>query len=148
MLPSCDLWLLNSDCFICDIWWWNQRHLNSLGTREISGIKEITTSVATHRQRTVDICVSQICLLQQPICLEFLFSQDYTPTEHHRTIWVPYIVIIFVWRKQENISPCTGSRMITSFERIASSAGTQFRSQTSESQGNSAALYYAECPNH
>ena len=58
-----------------------------------------------------------------------------------------YVITLFLWRKHDNISPCTGSRVITSFERIASCAGTQFRSRASESQGNSAACYYAKCPN-
>ena len=40
--------------------------------------------------------------------------------------------IIFIWRKHENMSPCTGNRVITSYERIASCAGTQFRSLASD----------------
>ena len=36
-------------------------------------------------------------------------------------------VIIFVWRKHENISGCTGIRVITIYERIASCVGTQYR---------------------
>ena len=40
--------------------------------------------------------------------------------------------IIFIWRKHENMSPCTGNRVITSYERIASCAGTQFRSWASD----------------
>ena len=47
--------------------------------------------------------------------------------------------------EHENISPC---RVITSYERITSCAGTQFRPRASESQGNSATRYYAEYPNH
>ena len=51
----------------------------------------------------------------------------------------------FVWRKHENMSPCTGSRVNTSYERIASRAGSLFRTQDPESQGNSATKYCAEC---
>ena len=50
--------------------------------------------------------------------------------------------------KRENMSPCTGSRVITSYERISSGAGTQFLSWASESQGNSVIRYFAECPEH
>ena len=42
------------------------------------------------------------------------------------------------------MSPCTGSRVISSYERIASCAGFQFRSWASASQGNPATRYYAE----
>ena len=38
--------------------------------------------------------------------------------------------------------------VITSYERNASCAGTQFRSRASEFEGNSANRYHAECPNH
>ena len=55
--------------------------------------------------------------------------------------------IIFVWRRHENMSPCTGSRVMTSYERITSCAATQFRSRASEFQGNSATRHYAEGPN-
>ena len=34
--------------------------------------------------------------------------------------------IIFVWRKHENMSPCTGSRVYFRHQWIASCAGTQF----------------------
>ena len=44
--------------------------------------------------------------------------------------------------------PYTNSRVITSYERIASCAGTQFRSWTPESQGKFATRYYPECSNH
>ena len=54
---------------------------------------------------------------------------------------------IFVWSKHKNMSPCTGSRVITSFERIASCAGNQSQTRASETQGNSTVRYYAECPN-
>ena len=57
-------------------------------------------------------------------------------------------VNIFVWRKHENISPCTDSRVNTSYERIASCAGCQFRTRASESQVNSTTRNYAERPNH
>ena len=36
--------------------------------------------------------------------------------------------IIFIWRKHENMSPYTDSRVITSYERIAPCSGTEFRS--------------------
>ena len=39
---------------------------------------------------------------------------------------------IFVWRKHELISPCTGSTVITSYEQIASCAGTQYLLQASK----------------
>ena len=51
-------------------------------------------------------------------------------------------------KKHEDTSPCTGSRVTANYERIAACAGTMFRSRASESQGNSATRYYAECPNH
>ena len=50
------------------------------------------------------------------------------------------MVIIFVWKKHENMFPCTGSRVITSYEWIASCAGTRFRSQASGPQCNSAIM--------
>ena len=34
--------------------------------------------------------------------------------------WHWFIAIIILWSKHENMSPCTGSRVITSYERIAS----------------------------
>ena len=45
------------------------------------------------------------------------------------------------------MSPCTDSKVVTSYERIASCAGNQVRSRASESQGNSV-THYHECPNH
>ena len=62
--------------------------------------------------------------------------------------WQWRIDIIFVWRKHENMSPCTGSSVNTSYERVASCAGCQFLTRASGSQGNSATRYYAECPYH
>ena len=47
----------------------------------------------------------------------------------------------------ENMSPCTGSTVNISHDRIASCAGWQFRRRASEFQGNSATRYHAECPN-
>ena len=58
-----------------------------------------------------------------------------------------WLRLFFVCRKHENMWPCTESRVITSYTRIASCARTQFRSRASESQGNSATRYYAECHN-
>ena len=34
------------------------------------------------------------------------------------------VLVLFLCRKNENMSPCTGSRVNTSYERIVSSTGT------------------------
>ena len=49
------------------------------------------------------------------------------------TIWHQLILFFFVWRKYENMSPCTGSTVITSYDQIVSCAGTQFGWWASES---------------
>ena len=55
---------------------------------------------------------------------------------------------MFCMGRHENIFPCTGGKVITSYKRIASCAATKFHSPASESQGNSSIRYYAKCPNH
>ena len=40
----------------------------------------------------------------------------------------------FVWSRHNNMSPCTGSKVNSNYERIASRVGTQFRTRASESQ--------------
>ena len=52
---------------------------------------------------------------------------------------------IILYEGNMRASLCTLAAGYTSYQRIASCAGTRFRTQTQESQ---ATRYYAECPNH
>ena len=57
-------------------------------------------------------------------------------------IWqIKLEVLIFVWRKHEDMSQCTGSKVNTSNEWIASCAGSQFSMRASVSR-------QLLCPNH
>ena len=59
----------------------------------------------------------------------------------------PRMGVIFVCRKHDTC-PYTGSGINTTYERIASNAGTQFRSLAQESSSNSVMHYHAEWLNH
>ena len=63
------------------------------------------------------------------------------PKSHHAvkvSLCLYQLNINFVWRKHDNMFPCTGSGVIASYERIAPCVCIRFRLWASEFQGNSA----------
>ena len=52
------------------------------------------------------------------------------------------------WRKYESMFLCPGGWVNTSYEWIASCAGSHFPTGAPEAQGNSTIPYCAKCPNH
>ena len=56
---------------------------------------------------------------------ELILSRNNSPLDclHLALVYRYY----FVWRRHENMSPCTGSRVISNYERIASRVESQFQ---------------------
>ena len=70
-------------------------------------------------------------------------------THTHIYIYISYIYIYyFECRRRGNMSPCTGSRVNSNYERIASRVGAQFRTRASKYQKTHSAHCYVQRPNH
>ena len=64
----------------------------------------------------------------------YIFKSNMIPRFKAVTMILYIYIYNFVWRRHENMSPCTGSRMNSNYERNASRVGAQFRTRASESQ--------------